>query len=355
MPVRVSYWHLLILRRGCKLRIGKNSELNSDRKLQGKVFDEHGLLFNSGYLFDELEREVNNCETAQDMFIATSDKIGIMFSLTRRRGAYVFSVYLLMYQFCMSVAREVKVPKKFAAFGDYGFLSSVEYSDKNNTISIQGDGNTVAFRFDCSVFLQGRDLHVEGTAKKPFKNVVSAVKPFKNMRDFYAYTHFNAVAYDVSINLFEYDYHIKSMGLCEFARMRTPFRVYRYWAAFTSEDGSYGMNLASGPGKSKVNENAFFMNGEAQKLSEAKILVPFSSDGIDYLKPWNIITEGGEARLQFFPLLDINNRFSIARSRAEHQVFGSFFGSVKLEDGTLFKVEDCFGTIKRYNFVSVGN
>lgn len=338
------------------MRIGKRRQAETDRKLQGKIFDDHGHLFNSGYLFDELEKEVNKCQTAQDMFIATSAQAGLMFSLTRRKNTYVLCVYALLYHYCLSVARVVKLPKKTVQLGEYGFSSSLHYSNNRDTVIMQGDGNTVAFDFKLNNFLEGRDLHVVGYSKKPFKNVISAVKPFKSMKHFYAYTHFNAAQFDIRLQLGDdVDYAIRGTGLAEFARMRTPFRVYRYWAALTAEDGSYGLNLSHGPGKSSINENAFFLNGEGQKLSEAKISVPFSSVGMDYLKPWDITTEKDEVKLKFFPLLDVNNKFSIARSRAEHQVFGRFFGTVKLEDGKLFKIENCFGTIKRYNFKSIGD
>lgn len=69
------------------------------------------------------------------------------------------------------------------------------------------------------------------------------------------------------------------------------------------------------------------------------------ADRFDMLKPWQVADDEGRLDLEFTPLLDRKDYRDLAFIRTDqHQVFGSFDGTVVLDDGTPFKVTGLQGS-----------
>lgn len=138
-----------------------------------------------------------------------------------------------------------------------------------------------------------------------------------------------------------------------------------YWAVAQGwQDGKggtqadthrFGLNLGYGFGDTTAaSENMAFVDGEAHKLHRVTFEVPKRADAtdgrkiadrFDMLKPWQVADDEGRLDLEFTPLLDRKDYRDFAFIRTDqHQVFGSFDGTVVLDDGTPFKVTGLQGS-----------
>jgi len=122
-----------------------------------------------------------------------------------------------------------------------------------------------------------------------------------------------------------------------------------YWASAsgTVEGQLFGMNLGYGFGDtSKATENIFFVNGKGHKLKEVTFHI--SKEG--YLSHWRITSNDNRINLNFTPIVERPTHVNYLILKSEqHQVFGSFDGTVVLDDGSTLNVknllgfaEDCF-------------
>ena len=66
--------------------------------------------------------------------------------------------------------------------------------------------------------------------------------------------------------------------------------------------------------------------------------------GYEYLSPWKFYDDQGRFDLSFIPLIDrYDNANALIISSNQHQVFGLFSGTVKLDDGTIIELTDKIG------------
>ena len=88
----------------------------------------------------------------------------------------------------------------------------------------------------------------------------------------------------------------------------------------------------------------FFYDNRAYKLNDVKFNIPQTSDGKDdYMKDWTFTSESGDINLTFHPIIDryANTNALIIQSN-QHQVFGYFSGTIKIEDKE-YKLENLLG------------
>lgn len=103
----------------------------------------------------------------------------------------------------------------------------------------------------------------------------------------------------------------------------------------------FGLNFGYGFGHTKnATENMLFYDGVAHKLED----VLFEYDTNNYLNPWTFTSPDGRVNLVMTPLLDRQDdmNFVIIKNLG-HQVFGTFSGTVLLDDDTKLKVEHIMG------------
>ena len=134
-----------------------------------------------------------------------------------------------------------------------------------------------------------------------------------------------------------------SFGVLDWGRGHWTYRNRWYWSSASGLAGGlpFGFNLGYGfSDRSPASENMLFYDGRAHKLGE----VSFDFDHSDPLKPWKISSGDGRLDLDFHPAV---NRFAdtnllLIRS-LQHQVFGRFSGTVRLDDGTQLTIKDLIG------------
>ena len=110
-----------------------------------------------------------------------------------------------------------------------------------------------------------------------------------------------------------------------------------YWSSLSAVDDNgneIGFNLGYGFGDTtKASENMVFYNGKAYKLKDVEFIIPMdSNEKYKYLEPWIIKSKDESINLTFTPILNRNDNidFKVLKS-IQHQVFGRFNGSIKIE------------------------
>ncbi len=121
-----------------------------------------------------------------------------------------------------------------------------------------------------------------------------------------------------------------------------------YWSSMSGlyKGVPFGFNLGYGFGDtSHATENMLFYNGRARKLGRVVFNIPKNRDGqYDYLKSWVIGSDDDALHMTFTPILDRAAKMSaLVLCSDQHQVFGRFSGTARLEDGTELKFKDKIG------------
>ncbi|WP_130812564.1 DUF2804 domain-containing protein [Olsenella sp. Marseille-P4559] len=129
-----------------------------------------------------------------------------------------------------------------------------------------------------------------------------------------------------------------SFGLLDWGRGVWTNENTWYWAAAQGRQAGHvvGLNLGYGFGNTQAaSENMAFVDGIAHKLGRIDFGIPVGENGYEYLSPWHMTDDEGRLDLVFSPEIDRTdntNLIGLIVSR-QHQVFGTFSGTVVLDDG----------------------
>jgi hypothetical protein len=109
----------------------------------------------------------------------------------------------------------------------------------------------------------------------------------------------------------------------------------------TAEPLPFGFNIGYGFGDTRAaSENMVFVDGKAHKIGRLTI----DLDERDFLKPWRVRSEDGRLELRLDPILDRHSASDfLVLASIQHQVFGTWSGSVRLEDGRTVTVQGLMG------------
>ena len=121
-----------------------------------------------------------------------------------------------------------------------------------------------------------------------------------------------------------------------------------YWSAAQGEANGrvIGFNLGYGFGDTKAaSENMLFCDGTAHKLGRIDFGIPKKPDGSDdLLSAWHFADEEGRVDLVFTPILDRASKTDVlVICSDQHQVFGHFTGTVRLDDGSEIQLDHFLG------------
>ena len=136
-----------------------------------------------------------------------------------------------------------------------------------------------------------------------------------------------------------------TFGLLDWGRGVWTYKNTWFWSAAQGEiDGHiFGFNLGYGFGDTKAaSENMLFYDGTAHKLNRVDFGIPKKADGTDdLLAPWHFTDDEGRLDLLFTPIMDRASKTDIkVICSDQHQVFGRFTGTVRLDDGMELKLKE---------------
>lgn len=131
----------------------------------------------------------------------------------------------------------------------------------------------------------------------------------------------------------------EAWGVLDWGRGRWTYQNTWYWASASGllENVSFGFNLGYGfSDRSPASENTIIYNGKVHKLGP----VSFSFKEGEYLEHWKISDAQERLSLTFHPAVDRASKtnFVVIKSN-QHQVFGYFHGTCKLDDGTTLTLQ----------------
>ena len=147
-----------------------------------------------------------------------------------------------------------------------------------------------------------------------------------------------------------YEFGSDALGLLDWGRGVWTYDNVWYWAvAQGHQDGHIiALNLGYGFGDtSAASENMAFVDGVAHKLARVDFGIPRKAGGgYDYLRRWHVTDDEGRLDLTFVPQMDRIDDIDVAGvvSSKQHQVFGTFSGTVTLDDGSVLEVRDLRGS-----------
>ncbi len=144
-----------------------------------------------------------------------------------------------------------------------------------------------------------------------------------------------------------------AFGLLDWGRgVWTYDNTWLWSAAQGSQQGHVvGFNLGYGFGDtSAASENMLFVDGIAHKLGRVTFDIPGLAEGEPrYLEPWRMTDDAGRLDLTFTPLLDRSDLIDVAHIVVtdQHQVFGTFDGTVVLDGGEQLELHHLRGFAER--------
>lgn len=127
-----------------------------------------------------------------------------------------------------------------------------------------------------------------------------------------------------------------------------------YWGSGngTVEGRPFGFNIGYGFGDtSAASENMLFYDGTAHKLEQLTFLIPQKDGKDDFMSPWKFTSSDGRFEMDFTPVLDRVSCTNVGIICSDqHQVFGYFNGTARLDDGRVVKIENLLGFAEKvYN------
>lgn len=131
----------------------------------------------------------------------------------------------------------------------------------------------------------------------------------------------------------------ESFGVLDWGRGRWTYTNRWYWGSASGlvENVPFGFNIGYGfSDRTPASENVLFYNNKIHKLDEVTFHIPESG----YTDPWRFSSNDGRFELDFQPAVDRSSvtNFGIIKS-VQHQVFGWFSGTVRLDDGTVLTLD----------------
>lgn len=135
----------------------------------------------------------------------------------------------------------------------------------------------------------------------------------------------------------------RDFGALDWGRGRWTYKNRWYWGSASGYVGGvpFGWNIGYGfSDRTPASENLLFFAGKAHKLEEVRFVI----DESDYLRPWRFESSDGRFEMDFKPLVDRSSSMAIGPIKSvQHQVFGEFSGTARLDDGTELRVERFLG------------
>ncbi|MFA9381661.1 MAG: DUF2804 domain-containing protein [Acetanaerobacterium sp.] len=324
----------------------------------GPLLDERGRLRVAGYSKKPLLEYDRKAVTAGslrlkewDYYLVSNDRFAIALTVSDNGYIGLVSASLLDFEHIWqhTVSISTLLPR-----GSFGMPAS------SYTGNVAFENGKCSFSFEITE--QGRRLRCEIANfkdSKPFtadilltgepEDSMTIAIPFARKKNAFYYNRkincmraegraeFNGKVYEFSPD--------DSFGTLDWGRGVWTYSNTWYWSSASGliNGVPFGFNLGYGFGDtSAATENVLFYNGHAHKLGGIVFNIPKdSSNRNDLLKSWAIGSDDGRLQLTFEPIFDRAALLSaLVVCSNQHQVFGRFYGTARLDDGKEIKIRN---------------
>lgn len=327
----------------------------------GNLLDDNGNLCESGYATEAVKKYDRAAIKAGksrikewDYYLISNGKYAVCLTIDDNSYMSLASVSFLDFEKRAYITKSTMHAFSFGKIGltpDYR-SGSVEYKDKKvyGKFTQADEKRSLVFRF--KKFDGDRDFDCEFDLSDEPRDKMVIATPFNKKGHFYYNIKVNCMTARGYCKIGDNRYVFSeesSLATLDWGRGVWTYSNEWYWGSLQCyQDGAkLGFNIGYGFGDtSAATENMLFYNGIAHKLQNVVFDIPESKNGkgYDYLSPWKFYDDQGRFDLSFIPLIDrYDNANALIISSNQHQVFGLFSGTVKLDDGTIIELTDKIG------------
>ena len=317
----------------------------------GPLLDQEGNLVEAGYAFS-LVKEYKRSDIKAgksrikewDYYFINDDDYGVALTVDDNSYMGMASVSVLDFKNKVEHTRsyivwftngKVGLPSS-SVDGDVlmeGKNYSMKFENKNGKRHLICKLKNLAKKqdFECDIYLE-----------QSSDNSMVIATPFNKKKYFYYNQKINLLKANGSFKFGDVS-HIfgeNARGVLDWGRGVWTYKNTWYWSSLNAvyQGHNIGFNLGYGFGDtSAASENMFFYDDKAYKLEDVVFNIPKNEKGkLDFLSPWTFTSEKGDINLKFNPIIDrySNTNVLIIQSN-QHQVFGYFSGSIKVENKTV--------------------
>jgi len=327
----------------------------------GPLLDEKGNLTECGYateavkIYDRKAIKAGKLRIKEwDYYLISNGKYAVCLTIDDNSYMSLASVSFLDFE---KKSYITKSRMHFFSLGKVGLSPDyrsgrVEYKDKLvKGIFTQAEGRrTLSFSYQ--KFDKGNDFKCEFELFDEPRDKMAIATPFNKNAHFYYNVKVNCMTARGYCRIGNEKYVFSeesSLATLDWGRGVWTYSNEWYWGSLQCRvDGvKFGFNIGYGFGDtSAASENMLFYDGIAHKLDLVSFNIPKRADGkgYDYVAPWTFSDNEGRLFLSFSPIIDrYDNADALIISSNQHQVFGLFSGTVRLDDGTVLEIKDKIG------------
>lgn len=335
----------------------------------GPLLDEFGNLAECGYAFD-LVREYSREDIKApkwrikewDYYYVGNQDYGLALTVADNGYHSLLSITYLDFK------AKKEISKSFMSWFTLGKLGLPKTS-KQGDILVEDSKKGYSFAFvhldekkrrltvNCPKFDKFKqhfrcDIYLEET----MDGTMVIATPFKKKAHFYYNQKINCMKASgyLKIGDMQIDFGDDAFGVLDWGRGVWTYKNTWYWSSLSTIDNGHilGWNLGYGFGDTKAaSENMFFYDGKAYKLEDVRMDIPLGSLGKDeFMSPWTFRSKNGDIKIVFTPVYDRHSDTNALVIRSnQHQVFGTFSGTVRIGEQTI-EIHDRMGFAEKvYN------
>lgn len=325
---------------------------------EGPLLDKKGNLIEAGYAFDLVRqysrKDIKGLVSRKkewDYYFICDEEFGVALTIDDNSYMGMASVSVLNFK---NKTHITKSYIRWLTFGEIVFPSTSKDGDvfmESRKYSMFFGNKKGKRHLICSMknLAKGRDFFCDIRLESTSDGSMVIATPFKKKRHFYYNQKINLLKANGFFRFGDMTHQFKttSLGVLDWGRGVWTYSNTWYWSSLNAnyEGHRIGFNLGYGFGDtSKASENMFFYDKDVYKLEDVKFNIPQNEKGKEeYMKPWTFTSEKGDVNLMFVPIIDrYANTNALIIQSLQHQVFGYFSGTIKVE-GKEFKFENLLG------------
>lgn len=229
---------------------------------------------------------------------------------------------------------------------------NVEYCTADYNLSFKVDEETGNRILSASMkkFRDGQDFYALVTLTNVPEESMVICTPFNKPKHFYFNQKINCMAASGYVKIGNSLYSFtpdSSFAVLDWGRGIWTYSNTWYWGSLsTSVDGHpFGFNIGYGFGDtSAASENMLFYDGKAHKLDQVTFHIPGSNNKPVFTDKWTFSSNDNRFNVTMEPIFDRASCVNVGIIESnQHQVFGKFYGTCILDDGTEIKLDGAVG------------
>ncbi len=321
----------------------------------GKLLDEHGVLIQKGYatslLLDYARKDVKAKKIRikeWDYYFFGNNEIGV--GLTIADNSYMSLIDVVFFDFAAGTRKTYKRLKFFSNgklnLPTDSMVGDINYLDKKAEFRVKLSENCREIYCKIPKFDKGQSFEFRANATYLNDDTMVIVTPFPgDDKAFYYNQKINNLVANGVVKIGDKTYQLNNeQGVLDWGRGVWTRDNTWYWSSLSMilPDGTpFGFNLGYGFGDTRAaSENMAFYKGKAYKLNDVDFGIPTDS----FVKPWHFTSKDGAIDLIFTPVYDNVNKINVGFLKQDsHQVFGTFSGTIKLDNETSVTINAGFG------------